>query len=88
MLNQELVLLTFSSHWLRVSIQICITPHIEILEVKKNVKDEAPKRKVNTRGVLKVDGYSDFNPDMNVQITKRGQSVKDKKKSKNGGCCK
>ena len=56
--------------------------------MKKNVKDETPKRKVNTRGVLKVDGYSDFNPDMNVKITKRGQSVKEKKKSKNGGCCK
>lgn len=67
------------------------SPIIEILEAKKNVKEEAPKRKVNTRGVLKVDGYSDFNPDMNVQITKRNQSVKGKKSDKSssgGGCCK
>lgn len=63
--------------------------HAEILEAKKNVKTEAPTRKVkNTRGVLKVDGYSDFNPDMNVQITKRSQSVKGKKEDKKGGCCK
>ena len=52
------------------------------------MKDEAPKRKVNTCGVLKVDGYSYFNPGMNVQITKRGHSVIEKKNSKNGGCFK
>jgi hypothetical protein len=38
----------------------------EITEAKKNKKDTAPVRKVNTRGVLKIDGYSDFNPDLNL----------------------
>jgi hypothetical protein len=38
----------------------------EIAECKQNKKDAAPVRKVNTRGVLKVDGYSDFNPDLNL----------------------
>jgi hypothetical protein len=39
---------------------------LEIVDVKRNKKDAAPVRKVNTRGVLKVDGYSDFNPDLNL----------------------
>jgi hypothetical protein len=33
-------------------------------------REEAPKRKVNTRGVLKVDGYNEFNPDLNVKLSK------------------
>ena len=43
---------------------------IEILEYQKRVKEEVPKRKVNTRGVLKVDGYTEFNPNLNVKLTK------------------
>jgi hypothetical protein len=34
--------------------------------VKKNKKDSNPVRKAPARGVLKVDGYSDFNPDLNL----------------------
>lgn len=36
--------------------------------------------------MLKVDGYTDFNPEMNVQLTKARQSSK-QKKDKQGGCC-
>ena len=41
---------------------------------------------MNPRQVLKVDGYSDFNPDLNVQLGDR-QSIK-KAKKKKGKCCK
>lgn len=50
--------------------------YIEIADYQKNKKEEAPKKKVNTRGVLKVDGYTDFNPEMNVRISTNRQSVK------------
>ncbi len=50
------------------------------------MKEDVPKRKVNTRGVLKVDGYTDFNPDINVRLSKsRASTRKDKKEKK---CCK
>ncbi len=48
------------------------------------MKEEAPKRKVNTRGVLKVDGYSDFNPDVNVRLTTK---TSEKKNGKDKKCC-
>ncbi len=57
----------------------------KIVEHQKNKKEEAPKKKVNTRGVLKVDGYTDFNPEMNVRITSKRLSVKEKKER--SGCC-
>ena len=44
--------------------------NIEIVEHQKTVKDDVPKRKINTRGVLKVDGFNEFNPELNVKITK------------------
>ena len=50
------------------------------------MRDDAPKKKVNTRGVLKVDGYSEFNPDMNVRLTQKGSVKKTGKKGKK--CCK
>jgi len=43
------------------------------------------KKRVNTRGVLKVDGYTDFNPEVNVQINR--QTAASKKPEKQGGCC-
>lgn len=51
-------------------------------------KEEAPKRKVNTRGVLKVDGYNDFNPEMNVQLSRQSAGGKAGKGKKKEGCCK
>ena len=59
------------------------------MDNQKNQKDEAPKKKVNTRGVLNVSGFNDFNPQMTVQLEKpKGrQSVKGKEK-KEGRCCK
>lgn len=50
-----------------------------------------PKKKMNTRGVLKVDGMSDFNPEANLQVTRSTHSAslknqKDQTK-KSGGCC-
>ena len=52
------------------------------MENAKTQKDEAPKKKVNTRGVLNVSGFSDFNPQMNVQLEKpKGRaSIKGKDK--------
>ena len=44
--------------------------YVEIVEYQATKKEEAPKKKVNTRVVLKVDGYTEFNPEMNVQLTK------------------
>jgi hypothetical protein len=35
---------------------------LEILSAQSNKKEEAPKKKINTRGVLKVSGYADFDP--------------------------
>jgi hypothetical protein len=39
---------------------------IEIISSQSFKKEEAPKKKMNTRGVLKVNGYADFDPQMNV----------------------
>lgn len=39
---------------------------IEIQVASLEKTDKAPKTKVNTRGVLKVSGYADFDPQMNV----------------------
>lgn len=65
---------------------------VGIVESQKVKKDFAPQKKVNTRGVLKVDGYSDFNPDLNVQLradrTSVRQSVGKKQKGEKSGCCK
>lgn len=40
--------------------------NIEIVEFQNSRKDDAPKKKMNTRGVLKVDGYTEFNPEANI----------------------
>ena len=53
-------------HSLRVRIADWLNYFIGIVDYKKNKKEEAPKKRVNQRGVLKVDGYSDFNPEVNV----------------------
>ena len=45
-----------------------------------------PRKKVNQRGVLKVDGLTDFNPDANLNLDVGRHSVKNKEKKK--GCCK
>lgn len=45
---------------------ILLNIQIEIVELQKSKKDQAPQKKINTRGVLKVDGYTDFNPDINL----------------------
>lgn len=42
---------------------------------------------MNTRGVLKVDGYTEFNPDANIQVTRRNSSVKNIKEKEKSGCC-
>ena len=43
---------------------------------------------MNTRGVLKVDGYTEFNPEANIQVTRRTASVKNPKDEKQkSGCC-
>ena len=62
----------------------------KIIEHKKNKKDEEPKKKMNTRGALNIGGMSDFNPDANVRLTRESvaQADPDKKKKRNGGCCK
>ena len=52
---------------------------IEVIEFQNSRKDDAPKKKMNTRGVLKVDGYSDFNPEANIQVTRKSASVKNAK---------
>lgn len=63
---------------------------VEAMENQKNQKEEAPKKKVNTRGVLNVSGFSDFNPQMNVQLEKPAgrASVKKNGKKEKEGCCK
>lgn len=43
-----------------------------------------PKAIGNGRGMIKVNGYDEFNPDINIP---RGQSLK-KKKEKKSTCCK
>ena len=59
---------------------------VEIVDASKNPKEDGQKkRKINTRGVLKVDGYTDFNPDMNVQLSRKTNAKKSKESS--GGCC-
>lgn len=42
----------------------CYNPNvfIEALAQQKVQKDEGPKKKINTRGVLKVSGFDDFDP--------------------------
>jgi hypothetical protein len=44
---------------------------IEILDFQKTKQEGATKVKMNTRGVLKVDGFTDFNPEVNVQLSKK-----------------
>lgn len=39
----------------------------------------------NGRGMIKVNGYDDFNPDINLE---RQSTKKKKKKDKNSKCCK
>lgn len=34
----------------------------KILASRSTIQEEAPKKKMNTRGVLKVNGYDDFDP--------------------------
>jgi hypothetical protein len=60
------------------------------MEASKLTKESAPKQKVNTRGVLKVSGFDDFNPQVNVQLEKTRHSKREssKKAGKQGGCCK
>ncbi len=58
-----------------------------MIDFQNSRKDDQPKKKMNTRGVLKVDGYTEFNPDANIQVTRRTQSVKDSKTKEKSGCC-
>lgn len=44
------------------SLVISQSQYIEILENKKNSTESVPKKKINTRGVLKVDGFNEFDP--------------------------
>jgi hypothetical protein len=37
--------------------------------------------------VLKVDGYTEFNPDMNVQITRKTASMKKTEEKEKKKCC-
>jgi len=66
-----------------------------IVEVQNSKKTEATKKKINTRGVLKVSGFTDFDPQMNVHLQNgrgslRQSSGSGNKNGKNGrsGCCK
>ncbi|CDW81410.1 UNKNOWN [Stylonychia lemnae] len=59
----------------------------KIISAQSNKKEEAPKKKMNTRGVLKVNGYADFDPQMNVQLQSNRTSTKAKKKDKDGKKC-
>jgi GTPase SAR1 family protein len=45
-----------------------------IIEHKKSAKDEAPKKKMNTRGMLNVGGMTDFNPDANVRLSRKSDA--------------
>jgi hypothetical protein len=59
------------------------------MDSQKIQKEEAPKKKVNTRGVLNVSGFNDFNPQMNVQLEKpAGRKSVAGPKEKKEGCCK
>lgn len=58
------------------------------MEHKKTTKEETPRKKMNTRGMLNVGGMTDFNPDANVRLTRQSEAgasqVQQKKKK---GCC-
>jgi hypothetical protein len=45
-----------------------------IIEHKKSAKEEAPKKKMNTRGMLNVGGMTDFNPDANVRLSRKSDA--------------
>ena len=61
-----------------------------ILEFHEKKASSQPKKVANKRGALTVDGYTDFNPDANIAITRgtESQAVRRKSEKKKGGCCK
>ena len=56
----------------------------EILDYQKS-KNSMPKMMGNGRGMIKVNGYDEFNPDINLA---RASTLKKKKDKKNSSCCK
>jgi len=62
----------------------------EIGEHQAQLKSEGGQKRVNKRGVLAVDGYTDFDPDANVQIDRKTHLAKQSSKEakKGGKCCK
>ena len=68
-----------------------LTLFAEIIDHKKNKKEEEPKKRQNKRGGLNIDGLTDFNPDANVRLSRAGeattQAAKEKKKKDKKGCC-
>lgn len=59
------------------------------MEHKKTTKEETPRKKMNTRGMLNVGGMTDFNPDANVRLTRQSEAdrVSGIQQKKKKGCC-
>ncbi len=58
-----------------------------MLEFQAKTKEERPKKVVKSRGVLKVDGLTEFNPDANLVVTRKSQAPPTNKKDKEGCSC-
>ena len=53
---------------------------LEVLEFKAKTLEEKPKKVAKSRGVLKVDGLTDFNPDANIVVTRKTTTTTNNKK--------